>query len=279
TSDAGPSLEEWRKTTGIFRIGAVTRGDSLSAARVNELILYLQRELSMPVDLFEARDATAMVDAIASGEIDYAVMSGLAFATAQKLCGCVQAIASPTNAVGETHIETVLLAPPNMADGVLIAGPAEDFATGLVPAQALKSGTSFSLSTRPSIINADSLDDLFSVAAGDLRRPVFAWHYTRKAGSAVADGSSPKPDALAGAILGIAPDHTIIWQSDTYRIGPHAIHESVPSEIGALLATALSAMRRAAPLAFDSVSPGLSGDFVRATSADYENYQIFLGAD
>ncbi|MEL6921767.1 MAG: PhnD/SsuA/transferrin family substrate-binding protein, partial [Pseudomonadota bacterium] len=114
--------------------------------RLSQFTAYLQETLDMPVDLFAARDGVALVDAIASGQIEYAIMSGMGYATTQKLCACAMALASPSTVDDQTHIASVLIAPEGIdvaSVQAALAGPPSDFATNQVPSTIVQTGSVF----------------------------------------------------------------------------------------------------------------------------------------
>ena len=168
--------------TDVFRVGWITGGDPLLAARLEPFIAHLQKVLDRPVELFAARDGTVLIDAIASDQIDYAALSGTAHAIGQSLCDCLVPLASPSTQDGQTHFRSVLLAEPETdlsATTTFLAGPSADFLTNQVPNVALKNAEIEMVSTEAVLDTFQSLEAVFDlVSAGD-ERPVFAWTYAQ----------------------------------------------------------------------------------------------------
>ena len=103
-------LAEWRDEIGALRIGAVSeRGVSASLARLEPFRLAIAEKLDTDVELFPARDYPVLIDALADGRLDYAVLSAVAYAAAYNHCECVEPLVIAANGAGQTAFRQIVL--------------------------------------------------------------------------------------------------------------------------------------------------------------------------
>lgn len=244
----------WRADLGTFRIGLVAQGDVPQVPGASLIRDAFSAALAMPVEIVVARDYLALIDAQASGRLEYAAYSALAYAAASRHCACVEAIAAPVSATGATGARAVVIrraagagdgTPYTVAQGTgegpgVLAG----FASGLHPEDA---------------------------------RPVaFATH--EDALQAFIDG---KADALAGHVLtgpggdmagtgtmallgerGLAPSGlSIVWRGPVVGFGPHAVRASLDAEARTILRGFLAGLAGARPDVVEALSPRFPGGF------------------
>ena len=68
---AVPAFADWRDDLGAFRIGVVTQnGRNYDQRRFEEFRKIVSETLSLPVEIFQARDAAARIDAVATSRIE-----------------------------------------------------------------------------------------------------------------------------------------------------------------------------------------------------------------
>ncbi|TIR66731.1 MAG: phosphonate ABC transporter substrate-binding protein, partial [Mesorhizobium sp.] len=90
-SAAPPAHADWRADIGTFRIGIVAEpGGGNTVPGLARLTDAYTNALGMKVEFVVARDYAALIEAQASGRLQYAVYSALAYATASVRCGCVE---------------------------------------------------------------------------------------------------------------------------------------------------------------------------------------------
>ena len=91
-----PSHAGWREDMKTFRVGMIERqGAGQAVPGLSILERSYSMALGIPVEIFVARDYAALIDAQASGRVDYAIYSTTAYATAQLLCSCVEPVVAP----------------------------------------------------------------------------------------------------------------------------------------------------------------------------------------
>ncbi|TIR80225.1 MAG: phosphonate ABC transporter substrate-binding protein, partial [Mesorhizobium sp.] len=101
---------DWRADIGTFRIGIVAEpGGGNTVPGLARLTDAYTNALGMKVEFVVARDYAALIEAQASGRIQYAVYSALAYATASERCGCVEPLVAPVDADGAAGVRSVLV--------------------------------------------------------------------------------------------------------------------------------------------------------------------------
>ncbi len=104
-ADAG-----WRQDMGTFRIGLLADpGTDRNVAGLADIRRAYELALGMPVSVFVAKDYAALIDAHATSRIDYAIYSATAYATAQRLCSCVEPIAARQGPGRDLGVRAVLV--------------------------------------------------------------------------------------------------------------------------------------------------------------------------
>ena len=123
-----PAQAGWREELGAFRIGVVAGFNPLGEKTgYDELKQTMRKALGMPVEVFIARDFAALIDAQASGRIEYAVMSSNAFAAAWAMCKCIEPLVAPVGQDGATGYRLTLRvrerASGEGGEPVILSGP------------------------------------------------------------------------------------------------------------------------------------------------------------
>jgi phosphonate transport system substrate-binding protein len=68
-----PPFADWRDDLGAFRIGVVMQnGRNYDPRRFEEFREIVSETLSLPVEIFQARDAAALIDAMATSRTEAA---------------------------------------------------------------------------------------------------------------------------------------------------------------------------------------------------------------
>ncbi|TJV77858.1 MAG: phosphonate ABC transporter substrate-binding protein [Mesorhizobium sp.] len=109
-SAAPPAHADWRADIGTFRIGIVAEpGGGNTVPGLARLTDAYTNALGMKVEFVVARDYAALIEAQASGRLQYAVYSALAYATASVRCGCVEPLVAPVDADGAAGVRSLLV--------------------------------------------------------------------------------------------------------------------------------------------------------------------------
>jgi len=276
-----PAHAGWRDETGTFRIGVVMQGGSAQAARRLEGFRALAAEaLSMPVEIFPARDASALIDAMATSRIEYGVFSALGYATAFEMCECIEPLAAPVNGDGAAGVRSVLIADTakvtriaGLADVPIAFGPENSLAGDFLPSAGFRwQGKPLSGSGLDLVPVETTQQSLRLLADGEVGA-AFLWEYVRPGSASVfADGPRAYLDELS-------PDgYAALWHSEPVRFGPHAVRRNLPAEAKSALRRLLLRLARSDPSVYERVSPDLSGGFEATVADEYRSAAALVSA-
>jgi len=271
-----PALASWRDDIGTLRVGFVA-GDNpnYEVARLEKFRWQLQYALAVPVELFPARTYDALMEAQATGRVQYTVLSSLAYIALDQRCDCVEPLVQPTSADHLRGFRALLVARvdgpvSNLAEArnMRIAVGAKDSLSGRRAAYAgmAKEGIDPPSYFLRIVETPDSAAALAALAAGEVDLAT-AW-------SMAADPLSPSVGSgpfgqLAGDGVLSPSTLKIVWQSDVIPFGPHVVRKDLPEMAKSSLLRALTEMRNVTPEAYDAVERGLPGGFVPADAALY----------
>jgi phosphonate transport system substrate-binding protein len=250
----------WRDDLTSLRVGILGGDDAAyRVATLEPFRVYLQDRTGVPVEIVPVATYDTLIDAQAAGEVDYAIYSATAYATALVKCDCVEAFAAPLAADGALGFYSVLVARSGDDIADLAAaggkrlglGPADSVAGGLVPRHAF---------------TADEIDPAtFFLSVTEYPTPEAAvTSLLRGEVDLAAAWSSLTGPAATGYDFGtfnhMVRDGTlsmdrvrIVWQSSLIPFGPHAIRTTLPSELKRILSGALLTMASEDPEALDAV--------------------------
>jgi len=267
----GVAQAGWREDIGVFRIGMVSAPGNGAVVEGGEAMrAAYAAALRMPVEIFVARDYGVLVDAQASGRIEYAVHTAASYAAAWRLCSCVEPIAAPVAADGSTGIRSVLIARADgpasaeMLAGAKVAFGPSDSATGqLLPLAEFASGGIALTGAEPFLAAvASETDAEAKFIAGDVGA---MFGFVRSSSDeATAAGGTPERLAALGQV-----GFRTIWTSSLLRNGPHAVRSNLPNEAKEALTTFLFGLRDADPKVYDLLERRFSGGFSAALHEDY----------
>ncbi|WEK51335.1 MAG: phosphate/phosphite/phosphonate ABC transporter substrate-binding protein [Candidatus Kaistia colombiensis] len=278
-----PAFASWRDDVGTLRVGFVA-GDnpSYEVARLEKFRWQLQYALAVPVELFPARSYDALMEAQATGRVQYTVLSSLAYIALDQRCDCVEPLVQPTSADHLRGFRALLVA---RADGPVatladarnmrLAVGAKDSLSGRrAPYAGLaKEGIDPASYFLRIVETPDSAAALTALASGEVDLAT-AW-------SAAADPLSPSVGSgplgqLAGDGVLSPSTLKIVWQSELIPFGPHVVRKDLPEMAKASLLRALTEMPHVAPDAYDAIERGFPGGFVTADPQLYRQLASFL---
>lgn len=259
---AAAQESDWRKELGTFRIGIVAPGGSREIAGVSDIRDAFSAALGVPVDVFAARDYLALIDAQATGRVDYAAYSALAFVAAVRHCACVEPLAAPVAADGATGLRAVVLRraaddPGDGPDRIAVAdAPALGPLAGLDVAGMPGGPAEVTFETAEQALAAFADGSVTGLAGYVLNGP-----------QGDIDGSGTM--ALL-RLRGIDPQSVAVaWKGPVMRFGPHAVVTSLNGEAKAILRTFLAGLAGQRPELLDVLSPTLQGGFQPVQRIDY----------
>ena len=271
---AAPAQAGWREDLGTFRIGMVAQpgaGQSVQGlSRIKETFSGL---LSMPVEVFVARDLAALIEAQASGRIEYAVYPATAYALAWRICECVEPIAAPLGEDGTTGLTAVLVGRRGKADsmsslaGVRVAAPpAQNVAAGLLARSGMATDGLDLTALGAVVVEAASATDAESRFSDGSVDAVLGWEDYPVSAASTGFGSTAR---LARS--GASPESLVVlWRSAPLRFGPHAVRTDLDPEAKRLLVPFLTGLRNVLPDVYDLLETGRGGGFATVTHADYD---------
>lgn len=257
---ASSALAAWRDDIKVLRVGVLGGADAAyRLATLEPFRVYLQDKTGIPVEIVPAPTYDALIDAQAGGQVDYAIYSATAYATAVLKCECVEAFAAPVAADGALGFYAILVARAgdSIADLAGAAGkrlglgPADSVAGSIVPRHAFA---------------ADKIDPnayFLSVTEFPTPEEAMAALLRGEVDIATAWSSLTGSESVGyafGTLTGMVSEGTltmnrvrIVWQSRLIPFGPHALRNDLPPELKAILSGALLSMAREDTEALDAV--------------------------
>ena len=285
TIAATPAKADWRQDIGTFRIGIVA-GDDVQGtyARVEPFRLALAEALGLNVEIFAAKNYRILINAHVAARIEYAIYSATAYATAWKMCECVEPLVLPKSLSGENNYKSIIIA----ADG----GPQnlDQLVGAKLTGLSANSFAGYKFAAFELAAAAVKLpDDIQFAPSGEQAvQQYLAGDY-----NALIGWSSLSGDPQAGYSLGTlkliaelngknkadrsqaglaAPNPVIgrvIWQSSAIPHRPHAIRKTLAAEAKTLLRVVLTRMYETDPVAYDSIEPVFGGGFAAASHSQF----------
>ncbi len=268
------SYAGWREDMGTFRIGMLADpGSSRMIAGLSEIRRAFSGALGMPVQIFVARDYAALIDAQATSRVEYAIYSTMAFATARRLCDCVEPLVVRQGVDFDTGIRSVLLVRKSILQaeaGIEAAKIAltqgDGIAGAIIPAMALSGTQAPRGITSEQLVIAASESDSESMLANGKVDGLFGW---------VKSNHGEEMPGLTGTMArlsqaGLAADSMdIYWRSGLIPYGPHAIRADVEDEAKDLLREFLTGLSQTKPDIQEFLAGSDALALVEISSDDY----------
>ncbi|PBB89527.1 phosphonate ABC transporter substrate-binding protein [Mesorhizobium sp. WSM3864] len=273
-SAAPPAHADWRDDIGTFRIGIVAEpGGGNTVPDLARLTDAYTNALGMKVEFVVARDYAALIEAQASGRIQYAVYSALAYATASERCGCVEPLVAPVDADGAAGVRSVLVTRDGKVPGLtaiashrIAIAPADNVAGSLLPLTGLAGEGVQIAQDSPFLARASSATAAEAMLGDGEADGLFGWEPV---------GADGQPTDTGGTILRLAAAGVpktslrVLWNSAPLRYGPHAVRSDLDAEAKRRLAVFLTNLKSLTPDVYDLLEPTHSGGFELAVSKDY----------
>lgn len=251
------AADGWRAQTGTFRIGLVER-PGLDQAAAAAIRAAFGKALGVDVELFLARDQPALIDAHAAGRVDYAVYSAIGYATAWRLCACVEPLVAPMGNDGSAGIRSVLIERTDAGPERPVAVAAGDLARLLHPAAG--AGTQ-----PPRVVAAASFAQVEDMIRTGSAGSGFGWEAVDESGRAVGAGTLARLTNAGVAAASLR----VVWRSEPLRYGPHAVRSSLAGEAKAILKALLLTLGETDPEVRDALEPRRGGGFRAVEHGDY----------
>lgn len=271
---ASSARADWRGDIGTFRIGIVAEpggGNTVPGlARLTDAYI---NALGMKVEFVVARDYAALIEAQASGRVQYAIYSALAYAAASERCGCVEPLVAPVDADGAVGIRSVLVTRDGkvpdlaaMASHRIAIAPADNVGGSLLPLTGLAGEGAKIAEDSPFLTRAVSATAAETMLSDGEADGLFGWEPV---------GADGQPTGTGGTIVRLeaagVPKASlrVLWTSAPLRYGPHAVRSDLDAEAKRRLAVFLTNLRSLTPDVYDLLESEHSGGFELAASKDY----------
>lgn len=269
-----PALADWRSDMGVFRVGiSALHGEPPRKGSFDLFRKHLSETLNMPVEIFQANDASALIDAVAASRIEYAILPTAGYATLDSFCSCVVPIAAPVSENGADSVRSVfianqkIIASLNDIEGRKIAvGPASSLTGFMLPHAFFRPQEKRLAESGAQIVQTESQFEAVRLFQAGKVDGFFAWEHATQGAEKLYENEFLD---IAGKDSDLEP--SVLWRSKPVLYGPHTVRKNLPKEAVDAIREALLSMNEKEPLAYDSVSPELGGG-MQAVSR--ENYSV-----
>lgn len=268
---ASAAAADWRATIGTFRIGLVSRSANPADPAMELVRDAWSKALAMPVEIFLAQDYPSLIDAQASGRVEYAVHTALSFVLAARLCDCVEPLAAPVGADGAIGARTVLILRKarDSAATIRVAVPQVQLET----AGPVIAGLSDTLMPDIDRVTAPGLEAAEAMLVSGETDGLLGWIPVGADGDMNGGGTMAR---LAGRGLGLE-ELEISWRGAVLPFGPHVVRKTLDPQAKALLRTLSFSLAEAMPDVLEAISP-LRHKAMRPVQAiDYAPAATLLG--
>ncbi len=263
---------DWRKDVGTFRIGMVVGNDVAgSIARAEPFRLAISEALGINVEIFAARNYRGLINAHVASRIEYAIYSATAYATAWKICECVEPLVIPRSSDGTPSYKSVVI---SSESGPQSVSDLADFKTGALSKDSFAGNkfAAFELGAEgirlpEKLAFANSGEDVIAQFVAGKHDALIGWSSLN--GDPATGYSRGTLRLIAQLNGGKITPYRMIWSSSPIPHRPHAIRKSLDGEAKKLLRTALVNMFDADPVAYDSIEPIFGGGFVAARHSQF----------
>jgi len=269
-----PAHADWRDDIGTFRVGIVAEpGGGNTIPGLARLTDAFANALGMKVEFVVARDYAALIEAQASGRVQYAVYSALAYATASERCGCVEPLVAPVDADGAVGIRSVLVTRDGrlpdlaaMASHRIAIAPAGNVGGALLPMAALSAEGVRIAQDSPFLTRAASATAAEAMLSGGEADGLFGWEPAGADGQPTHSGGTVARLEVAGMQ---GASLRVLWTSGLLRYGPHAVRSDLDPEAKRRLTVFLTNLKSQTPDVYDLLESTHSGGFTPAAPGDY----------
>ena len=262
---------DWRDELGTLRIGMLDAvAINLSPGEMERIKSAYSDALKMPAEIYRARDLPALVDALVSGRVDYAMMSAAAYASASLICACVEPLAKPVMSDRSDATRAVLFMDPAIAEPAIaaskgIAVPSLDSFNTYGAALAGLQKTIPQFKAGEAWIIASGTDGVVSdFLSGKVDGFIVPLPANRPVGSELANG-----DPLTVSLKEGKRSYKVAWRSEPIANGPHAVRQNLAGEAKIALSAFLQGLSVNDPDLNDILLPEGAVNFGPAASADY----------
>lgn len=265
-----PASANWQDDLGTLRIGMVSPSGSRAVAGLGKMTRAFEEAAGVPAEIFVARDSEALIRAIASGRVHYALLSATGYAVADAYCQCVEPLAAPRGVDGAIGVRGALIARRGQAMQELgrarvVAGSVDEVGPQVLALAALQDIAS--PGGYGAVLHSGSQSQAEAAFAEGQAEVLVGWV------PAFADDRAVSRSGTLKRLekLGIAPSELeIIWTSGVVAFGPHAVRRDIPVQLKVRLGSFLENLYSANPEIYALLEPYRGGGFKKIGAADYE---------
>lgn len=264
-----------------FRLGIVA-GDRHEAAlaRVEPFRDRIASVLDRDVTAETFDDEASLVRALVTGHIDYAPLSAIGYATATRLCDCVEPLAAPRDADRAAGWSAVVLARvaggPERVDDLagrrLAVAPVTSIGARRIPLAMLERA-GLTGAKAPSLVETAGPAEAFRALVEGRADAALAW-------SSLGDDAGPGPSrgTLADFVARgevRAEDFRVVWSSPLLPLGPHTVRATLGETAKRRLREMLIELDTD-PMIYEAIERTHSGGFVRVGAPSYRPFVELL---
>lgn len=258
---------DWRNDIGIFRVGIITTDQSIDGLdKLAPFKLALSEALDMSVEFYRARNTLALIDAISSERIEYAIISTSGYALAWTTCQCIEPIVIPRSTDSTDGYHTILVSRPdgprnlselaNKKIGVLTKNSITGNA--LAKHELSKQGILIGDEKAPFVEKPSGYEALKAFADGEVSSLIGWSSMTGNPSEGYSRGSLKQLAELHG----MNPNTlSVLWKSKQIPHRPHIIRKRIHGEAKQILRNTLLSMNKKDPIAYDSIEREYGGGF------------------
>lgn len=266
-----------------FRLGIVAAGRPDAATeRVDPFRRHLATILDMPVTVAPFETEAALVGALVAGRVDYAPLSAIGFATAIRLCDCVEPLATPRDGDRAPGWFAIVIAKTGSGIGAigdlatrrLAISRGEAIGTRRLPLMAIdRAGLSTTGADGVHLVETDGPTEALRALLDGRADAAVVWSSLDGARD---DGWSRGPITDLVANEGLrAGDVQLVWSSPLLPLGPHTVKSDLDETSKRRLREMLIQLD-ADPDVADAIEPTHSGGFVRVGTPSYRPFVDLL---
>jgi phosphonate transport system substrate-binding protein len=247
--------------------------------------VYLQEQLTRPVEFLPMASYDVMIDAQAQRRIDGGFYSAAAFALSDARCRCLEPLVAPRASDGTLAYHAVIVTRAasgisSVADleGRTVAGGADDS----IGARRMQLAGLMAEGVDPASFFGDvrdvgSAEEAVRLVAAGGADAAFAW--TSLTGAAERGYSRGTLADLVAAGKIAMDALAIIWRSPAITHGPFAVARSMPDEEKAAVEAYLLALANSNPAAYDLLNPFYGGGYAAVDPQDYSGVKVLAAQD
>ncbi len=276
---------DWRHSVSTLRIGVVAGPSPVAVqVRLEPFRRHLQLFLNMPVEVVPAPDYSTLVKAHAARKVHYAFYTASAYATAWRLCKCVEPLVAPRGEDGTKSYFSVLvvdsksgIGSPGGLGGKTVAFSFPGSIAGYrFPMAELRRAGFDPKAEFGKVMHAESSKGALKALLDGKADAAMIWSSLN---GVEAEGFSRGTLHQMTLNDGLDPSRLrIVWRSRPIPHGPHAILSSLPDPLKRLLFDLLVSIDYDDPDAYDAVDRIHGGGFAAATHEEYHPLLDMLSA-